>query len=337
MSPSIAGGVKSFLTQFQQWLDKSNIPYTENTSDEYDFLFINSWKTSFREVYQLKKARPNLRIIHRIDGSARNYGRGGDWDSRQARSNALADLTIFQSDYSQKSTTQLYKIISMSGTIIHNPIDTQLFNPDDAKVSLAEGFRVCVSSFSTNRMKGTWQVPLLASANPDIQFILCGNYAPMDNLPNIHQLGTLEREELAQVMRSCDVFLNLSLKEACPNVVVEALASGLPVLYVDSGGTPELVGNAGLPITIDTFRQQLDNIRAELDMYRQLARNRAVQQYSYDVIFPQYWQAITSSQRRPIPTWLDWLKLTLQGYDIWQISPERIQHKLLRRHTHDTD
>ena len=33
----------------------------------------------------------------------------------------------------------------------------------------------------------------------------------------------------------------------CSNAVIEALACGLPVLYLNDGGHPELVGLAGLP------------------------------------------------------------------------------------------
>ena len=46
---------------------------------------------------------------------------------------------------------------------------------------------------------------------------------------------------VAQWMAACDVFTLPSYKEGCPNVVLEALASGRPVVATDVGGIPELM------------------------------------------------------------------------------------------------
>jgi len=45
------------------------------------------------------------------------------------------------------------------------------------------------------------------------------------------------------------------------------MASGLPVLYIDSGGVSELVGDCGLAVRMDGFRVVLTGLlsqRAEL-------------------------------------------------------------------------
>ncbi len=46
---------------------------------------------------------------------------------------------------------------------------------------------------------------------------------------------------VAQWMAACDLFTLPSYKEGCPNVVLEALASGRPVVATDVGGIPELM------------------------------------------------------------------------------------------------
>ena len=141
-------------------------------------------------------------------------------------------------------------------------------------------------------MKGTVHIPRLAEENPDAHFVLCGHYNPMPDLPNIHMLGVVNRTEMARAMRSCDVLLNLSQNDPCPNVVIEALASGLPVLYKDSGGVPELVGGCGLPVEVDNYRTQLDQVMAGKEELGRMARQRAVRMFSADVICQQYLRAI---------------------------------------------
>ena len=48
-------------------------------------------------------------------------------------------------------------------------------------------------------------------------------------------------ETVARWMAACDLFTLPSYKEGCPNVVLEALASGRPVVATDVGGIPELM------------------------------------------------------------------------------------------------
>jgi sugar transferase (PEP-CTERM/EpsH1 system associated) len=50
-----------------------------------------------------------------------------------------------------------------------------------------------------------------------------------------------ERNDVARIMRSFDLFVLPSLAEGISNTVLEAMASGLPVLATDVGGNPELI------------------------------------------------------------------------------------------------
>ena len=50
-----------------------------------------------------------------------------------------------------------------------------------------------------------------------------------------------ERTDIPEVMRSLDVFVLPSIAEGISNTVLEAMASGLPVIATAVGGNPELV------------------------------------------------------------------------------------------------
>ena len=65
-------------------------------------------------------------------------------------------------------------------------------------------------------------------------------------------LGPKPREEVLRLMRSeADVLLFPSLREEAGWVVVEALASGIPVVCLDRGGPPVLAGHAALTTPVE--------------------------------------------------------------------------------------
>lgn len=57
-------------------------------------------------------------------------------------------------------------------------------------------------------------------------------------------LGRLEKEELSRAYASADIFLFPSKTEGCPNVVMEAVSSGLPVIAIDAYGVKDIVNRA---------------------------------------------------------------------------------------------
>ncbi|ADY56268.1 glycosyl transferase group 1 [Syntrophobotulus glycolicus DSM 8271] len=79
-----------------------------------------------------------------------------------------------------------------------------------------------------------------------VQFILVGE-GPYAKLlkertdKNVLLTGYLEGQELARIYASCDAFVFPSSTETFGNVVLEAMASGLPVIAVNAGGVKDNV------------------------------------------------------------------------------------------------
>ena len=46
-------------------------------------------------------------------------------------------------------------------------------------------------------------------------------------------------------------FVTFTFRDPCPNVVVEAQSYGVPVIALDSGGVPEIVGKGGRLVPLD--------------------------------------------------------------------------------------
>ncbi len=91
----------------------------------------------------------------------------------------------------------------------------------------------------------------LAARDPQFKLVLIGDGVMKDQLHQLIQVsglaqrvqvpGGLPPEEVARWIRASDVLTLPSWSEGYPNVVVEALACGRPVVATDVGGTREIV------------------------------------------------------------------------------------------------
>lgn len=300
MKTRAEGGGNYMIDNFRRYLDKQGIAHTRDVRDEYDVLFTNSWNQDYHVVIDGLRHNPEARIVHRADGVAWDYGRRDNADKLHARVARLADAVIYQSQYCYDTQREQYKLIEQDGPIIWNAADLEVFNPTREQTNLDGTIRVAYSKFSTNPYKGAAQLYTVAEANPDIDFYLCGRYKDPPNLANIHLMGLLNREELARTLRSCHMLLAFFRNEPCSNVIIEAMSSGLPVLYLDSGSNKELVQEAGLAVTTETFRAGVEQVMMDYDKVSQQARARAEQHFRFDVNLQRYVETIEEALENPL-------------------------------------
>ena len=186
------------------------------------------------------------RVIHRIDGpisSTRRTFQGLLSDMRIFLFSALvSDGVVFQSVWSRKESERL-RFNHKQSTVIHNAPDPAIFYPSERrKRTGSQRKRVIVTSWSTNPMKGFDLLEEIAAllVDEDFEFLLIGN-SPR-TLENFEHLPPMTSEQLADELRSGDIYLSLSRNDSCSNSLVEAIGCGLVPVVIDSGGNPELVG-----------------------------------------------------------------------------------------------
>lgn len=294
------GGLYTFLRYLRGWAEREGIPVCDDLAGDYDVLLANSFVIPFEDLRAAHDRLPKLRIVHRVDGSAEDYGRGPADDRRQARANVMADATIFQSRYSQYATRRKFRVIGARGVVIPNPVDTERFSPDGEREALAGMCRVAHVTFSTNPRKGTAAVLQAAYANPEARFYLIGRYADQAFPRNVEVVGHADHSRLPGLLRSCHALAFFSENESCPNVVLEAMASGLPILYRDSGATAELVGDAGLPVRAESMGSVLSEMMRDYATWAARARARATNHFALKTILPRYMNVIRHVRRRHI-------------------------------------
>ncbi len=104
------------------------------------------------------------------------------------------------------------------------------------------------------------------------------------------------RDDIAAVLRALDVFVLPSLNEGISNVILEAMATGLPVIATRVGGNPELVadGEEGRLVPsgdVDAMADAIGAYAAAPELARRHGRNaraRALRDFSLDVMVERY-------------------------------------------------
>lgn len=143
--------------------------------------------------------------------------------------------------------------------VIPNGVDVARFTP--AAPPSARAALTTVATLANLRPeKGLVQLveaaAIVTRRAPRARFIIWGEGSLRGDLETrigaLQLTGSVEMRgatrEPAKVLQQCDIFVLPSLSEACSNVVLEAMATGLPVVATRVGGTPALVddGRTGL-------------------------------------------------------------------------------------------
>jgi len=147
-------------------------------------------------------------------------------------------------------------------TVLYNGVDETLFSPaaPERRQALKRELlgidpqRPVIGTVANLRPIKALDVLIRAAArlrqtHPDALFIIIGEgrqrpaleqlCADYDVAGNVRLLGT--RSDVPELMRAFDIYALTSDYEGCPNTILEAMASGLPVVATRVGGVPELL------------------------------------------------------------------------------------------------
>jgi sugar transferase (PEP-CTERM/EpsH1 system associated) len=201
-------------------------------------------------------------------------------------------------------------------TVIHNGVDCRRFFPDlDTRARVREELRMhqaefcigCVGNLLPvkNHMTLLEAIACMAGTGGNWRLLLIGEgperpklEAFVDAHPGwkhrVSFLGSSNR--VSELLQAMDVFVLPSVAEGICNALLEAMASGLPVVATAVGGNPEVVvdGESGLLFPVGDSRAlalHLSEIRVQRGLRLQLGQ-RAVQcvreKFSIDSMVQKY-------------------------------------------------
>ncbi len=188
----------------------------------------------------------------------------------------LPDVIICNS-YAVASRFRKKDVIPDKVKVIYNGVDLKEFNPvfynkEEIKKSLGLDDRKIVGIVSNlnkrKRVECFIQIAALIKQKRDgVLFMVVGTEfsegakGRMGELKNNSLMAGLGdsiifagfRENIPEFLACFDVFVHVTLKEACSRAILEAMAMARPVVAVNDGGNPELIEDGVSGILIDPY------------------------------------------------------------------------------------
>ena len=271
----MGGGSNTFAWNFVSWARRNGHTIVSKIQEAERAIVI----AHLAEIKDLKEARvQGCFIIHRID----EYFEHPETPSRRKKHekiialNKYTDVTVFQSEFVRNNAYPFIR--PRRYETIRNGGDPREFHP-----GVEPGQFIGHVTWSVDRRKGLDLLRQRILESRDERFLLVGRHqaSGLDfGLPNVVLRGPVQRQWITHEYRRMKILFFPSENEPCPNIPIEAILSGVPVCYNDSGGTPEVVRDCGEPL--EAFEHLLDN----LDEHRQRCLRR--QDLHFDRVFQEY-------------------------------------------------
>ncbi|KAI5916658.1 glycosyltransferase family 4 protein [Thauera sp. 2A1] len=185
-----------------------------------------------------------------------NY-RGGEADAFLTRAGKWVQPTMRRAAALVLPSSFLLEVFArhgMPGRVVPNIIDLDRFRPAAAPGAASEAPRLVVAR-NLEPIYGN-DVALQAFARilehfPTARLTVAGSGPEAASLAElarnlgiaerVHFTGRLDRDQMAALYRDAHLMLNASRVDNMPNAVLEALASGVPVVSSNVGGIPHMV------------------------------------------------------------------------------------------------
>ncbi len=146
-------------------------------------------------------------------------------------------------------------------------------------------------------------VEILHKAGRNLHLTIAGGGAMLDglkqivsqkNLGNIIDVkGRIESDLMPDLYRQNDIFVSASMQEGMSNAMLEAMASGLPIITTRCEGVDELIADNGIVVEQprpDAIADEIQKLADDKNGYELMckAARKKVEQFGWDNITEQY-------------------------------------------------
>ena len=243
---SNSGPNKFTRTLFNQLIKDDKVKISKQEEADVEFCLIQQ---------QVHKVKP---MVLRLDGIWFNSDQ--DYNRQNAPikfSYQNADAVVFQSNFNKKLTESWFGAHKNSH-VIHNAADLDLIKAANLNYwnrKFGKGTEVwsCASSWRPHKRLNENIRYFLEFAPKDAILAIAGALGMDDAkiIPNdkrIVILGDVDYMSLLSLYKRSSTFVHLAYLDHCPNVVVDAQATGCKIVCSSTGGTKEIVNNGILVV-----------------------------------------------------------------------------------------
>src|SRR5262245_31910777 len=152
--------------------------------------------------------------------------------------------------------------------VIPNGIDTSQFRPESglrmrvrAELNIPDGSVFVIHVGRVDEMKDHATFMKVAAAMPEIRFAAIGRGTETLQVPpNVMRLGA--RGDMPAIYSAADYLISTSVfGEGFPNVVAEAMATGVPAIGTDVGDAREIIGDTGFVVAPASSADIVESLR----------------------------------------------------------------------------
>jgi len=190
--------------------------------------------------------------------------------------------------------------------VIPNGVDLERFRPAEKSRDGSDAFRLV----TVGRLSATKRIEILIEAvevllklKKHVRLRIVGGGSQQVRLRKIiaeknladavEMTGRLDSDDMPQVYRNSDIYISATMQEGMSNAMLEAMASGLPIVTTECEGLTELVANNGIIVEkadghslAEAVRTLMDN-KSVYERMRAAARQRA-KEFSWEHVGRQY-------------------------------------------------
>lgn len=305
----VSGGLVKFA-----WLQRE-LPHFPTC---FNILYLSSSKLpqDWSDIVRLAQ-RKRAKLVWNQDGVAFPAWAGPGWESinrPMAEILHRADHVFYQSGFCKNSADVFLGARNRGTEILYNPVDVDCFSPRAFELPYRPLILLAAGTVRSRKRfaSAVGTLAALAKRGVDARLIFAGRleWDPDERVvkreasdillksgvaDRIQPPASYLRSEAPSIFRSAHILLHTKVHDPCPTVVLEAMASGLPVAHMDSGGVPELVGKeAGVAVhdpsnwevEVEPDSLSLADAVAQIadsyDDYSRAARARAVERFGLD-------------------------------------------------------
>lgn len=242
------GGPMTFMRNLQNYLDEAGFRYTTCPLFARGIFFPIAYNLHIIKWIKFFGGK----VVQRLDGIYYPSKHGKEYEKLNESIKNIyqnfSDYVVFQSEYSRRQCFSMFgeKRETECGIIV-NGVNSKIFFPKDKKEKSEKIKFITTGNFRSidmlepiilalDSLSGKFEFELLIIGpvtNDRLKKYLERSY--------VNHVGPKKLQEVAEILREADIFIFSGMNPPCPNSVLEAVASGLPVVGFESGSMPELL------------------------------------------------------------------------------------------------